>query len=42
MHATIESNGDIVRTLGYHELKVEKKIAECIYANNFIDRKSVV
>jgi Relaxase/Mobilisation nuclease domain len=36
MHVTIESNGDIVRSLGYHELKVEQKIAKCIYANNFI------
>lgn len=36
MHATIILNRSIVRVLQYHELKVEKGIAECIRAENFV------
>lgn len=36
MHAIIEKNKSIQQTLQYHELKVQKGAAECIYAANFI------
>jgi Relaxase/Mobilisation nuclease domain len=36
MHATIDSNQNIARSLQYHELKVKKNIAECISGDNFI------
>jgi hypothetical protein len=39
MHATINFNKSIQRTLQYHELKVRKGLAECILADNFLKDK---
>jgi hypothetical protein len=36
MHANIMSNKNISRVLRYHELKVERGVARCVYADNFI------
>ena len=40
MHANIMSNRNISRLLQYHELKVERGVATCIYADNFIKERA--